>query len=50
MGLALGEALRRDGVVDCAMLPSFPLVVVDVGGDGGGGGGGGVPCFITAYV
>jgi hypothetical protein len=45
----LGEALRRDGVVDCDMsegLHSFLLVVAVVGG----GGGGGVPCFIMACL
>lgn len=47
--VALGEALRRDGVVDCDMsvgLHSFLVVVVV----GGGGGGGGVPLFIMACL
>ena len=46
LGLALGEALKRDGVVDGDMLHSFLflLVVVDAGG------GGGVPCFIAYNI
>lgn len=44
LGLALGEALKRDGVVDCKMLHSFLFLVVVV--DAGGG----VPCFMAYNV
>ena len=44
LGLALGEALKRDGIVDGDMLHSFLflLVVVDAGG--------GVPCFMAYNI
>ena len=48
LGLALGEALKRDGVVDGDMLHSFLFLVVVV--DAGGGGGGGVPCFMACNL
>ena len=48
LGLALGEALKRDGVVDGDMLHSFLFLVVVV--DAGGCGGGGVPCFMACNL